>query len=68
MLRFEDALKKLRLKDADVVSCYLWGSRLWGTAKGRSYVCTSFSSAGVRMCCHRPCCCRAMTLYPGIGT
>jgi hypothetical protein len=34
-LRFDDVLKRLRLKDADVVSCYLWGSRLWGTAKDK---------------------------------
>lgn len=34
-IRFEEVLKKLKLKDGDVVSCYLWGSRLWGTAKDR---------------------------------
>jgi hypothetical protein len=34
-IRFEDVLKRLRLRDEDVVSCYLWGSRLWGTAKDR---------------------------------
>ncbi len=34
-IAFEEVLRKLKLRDADVVSCYLWGSRLWGTAKDR---------------------------------